>query len=201
MSKFKLVAIEEMSSTHEVDANSYHEAIEKLEKQIDSGELPLEDLSSNYIRTWSNKYSKLLDEKINMLIYYNPKMNQVTISHNNNNAEYTCVDVNDLINGISTYCKSFIEDNEITVDMIENSKIALRNNFSFFPVSIDKIDFFDKLTKTGDKVKVDEYIYDVYCASDFETVLLVDDFFGNNIGYSMEEFLLSNDLENGVDYE
>lgn len=201
MSKFKLVAIEEMSSTHEVDANSYHEAIEKLEKQIDYGELPLEDLSSNYIRTWSNKYSKLLDEKINMLIYYNPKLNQVTISHNNNSADYTCVDVNDLINGVSTYCKSFIEDNEITADMIENSKIALRNNFSFFPISIDKIGFFDKLTKTGDKVKVDENIYDVYCATDFETVLLVDEFFGNNVGYSMEEFLLDNDLGNGVDYE
>lgn len=201
MSKFKLVAIEEMSSTHEIEAESFHDAVVKLEKQIDYGELPLEDLSGNYIRTWSNKYSKLLDERINMLIYYNPKMNRVTISHNNNSADYTCVDVNDLINGISTYCKSFIEDNEITVDMIENSKIALRNNFSFFPISIDKIEFFDKLTKTGDKVKVDENIYDVYCATDFETVLLVDDFFGNNVGYSMEEFLLDNDLENGVDYE
>ena len=201
MSKFKLVAIEEMSSTHEIEADSYHDAIVKLEKQIDYGELPLEDLSGNYIRTWENKYSKLLDEKITMLVNYNPQKNKVTISHNNNSADYTCIDVNDLIHDISMYCKSFIEDNEITVEMVENKEIALRNNFYFFPINIDKIDFFNKLQKTGDKVKVDENIYDVYCATDFETVLLVDDFFGNNVGYSMEEFLINDDLENGVDYE
>lgn len=199
MAKYELVALEEYSSVYEVEANSYEEARERLETEVNLGELVLGENPYSYTRKWKNNYSKILKSPLKMEINYNPKNDKLTISHNNNTAEYSCVDVSDLIYDISLYCRNFLEDREITKDAIKNNKIALRNNLNFFPVNINNIDFFDRLIKTNDKVKInDNELLDVYCATDYDTVLMINDFFCNNIGYSIEDYIVNDITELGI---
>jgi len=127
-----------------------------------------------------------------MLLYYNPKNNKLSISHNNHSIDYTCYDVKDLINNLTDYCNTYMEDNEITSDLISNEMIALRASHRFYPVEIREINFFDNLIKTNDKVQFNGKKLSVYCAKNYQGELDIDDYMGNSFGYSMEEHILEN---------
>lgn len=119
--KYELIAIEEFLSTHEIEANSFEDAKSKLEKQINSGELPLEDLSNCNEIKWKNKYSKILNNNLSLIVKYNAETKKAIIACNDKTEKYPCISVADLIFDIKMFCECFLEDKEIATDLCENS--------------------------------------------------------------------------------
>lgn len=131
-----------------------------------------------------------------MLLYYNPKNNTLTVSHNNNSAEYFCITVEDIIHCVKMYCRSFLEDKEITIDSFENNNIALRSGHNFIIQNKTEINFIDKLIKTEDKVNFNNETLIVYCAKDYQEELAIDSLFNNENKYLMEDYLIKdNEME------
>ena len=95
----------------------------------------------------------------------------------------------DLYTGNSKYIKDFVDY------PYDQEKIALRSGYYFLDVDKDRIPFFDKLVKTNDKVKIHDEELDLYDAHDIETSKEVDDFFGNNMGYYIDDYLVNNKEE------
>ena len=95
----------------------------------------------------------------------------------------------DLYTGNSKYIKDFVDY------PYDQEKIALRSGYYFLDVDKDRIPFFDKLVKTNDKVKIHDEELDLYDAHDIETSREVDDFFGNNMGYYIDDYLVNNKEE------
>lgn len=74
-------------------------------------------------------------------------------------------------------------------------KIALKSGYYFLDVEKDRIPFFEKLVKTGDRVKLNNEELDLYDAFDVKTSREVDDFFGNHMGYYIDDYLVDNDID------
>ena len=70
------------------------------------------------------------------------------------------------------------------------NKIALKSGYYFLPVEKEIIPFFDKLKNTQKQVLFDKEKLDVYDAFDVNTSREVDDFFGNRMGFDMDEYLV-----------
>ncbi len=90
----------------------------------------------------------------------------------------------------SANCK-FIKD---YVDYpYDNKKIALRSGYYFLDVEKDRIPFFDKLVKTNNKINYKGEELDLYDAHDYETSKMVDDLFGNSMGYYIDDYIVKNE--------
>lgn len=70
-------------------------------------------------------------------------------------------------------------------------KIALKSGYYFLPVEKSKIPFFEKLVKVKDKVKIDNEELEMYDAFDIRTSKEVDDFFGNHMGFYIDDYLIN----------
>ncbi len=71
-------------------------------------------------------------------------------------------------------------------------KIALKSGYYFLPAEKSKIPFFEKLVKVKDKVKIDNEELEMYDAFDIKTSKEVDDFFGNHMGFYIDDYLINN---------
>ena len=58
---------------------------------------------------------------------------------------------------------------------------------------IIRIPFFDKLVKTNDKINYKGEELDLYDAHDYETSKMVDDLFGNSMGYYIDDYIVKNE--------
>lgn len=116
MGKYKIGVKESYYSVFKVDGESYQDAINKIEDKINKGEIILDDTTS-YKRSYVNDNSKFLEEQINLNISYDPKKHSITVSDGKNSAEYFGFEVPDIIQSVTYFCNSFIEDHEITEEL------------------------------------------------------------------------------------
>ena len=74
-----------------------------------------------------------------------------------------------------------------------SKNIALKSGYYFVPAKRDELPFKDKLKSTGDIVSLDGEKLELYSAIDYETATKIDDFFSCNMGYDIDEHLVSNE--------
>lgn len=89
----------------------------------------------------------------------------------------------DLYTGDSKYIKDF-------VDYPYEEKIALKSGYYFIPVDKKDLPFFDKLKKTDKVVKYEGEELEVYNAFNIEVSKQVDDYFGDQMGNSIDDYLI-----------
>lgn len=99
----------------------------------------------------------------------------------------------DLYTGDSKYINDYI-------DYPYEEKIALKSGYYFLPVDKKELSFFHDLKKTNNKVKFNDEILDIYDAFNFETSKTVDNYFGNNMGYSIDDYEVQEKDEDNLDY-
>ena len=90
----------------------------------------------------------------------------------------------DLYTGGSKYIKDY-------VDYPYEEKIALKSGYYFISVDKKELPFFDKLKKTDKIVKYEGEELEVYDAFDVAVSKQVDDYFGNQMGNSIDDYLIN----------
>lgn len=94
----------------------------------------------------------------------------------------------DLYVGNNKYIKDF-------VDYPYDKNIALKSGYYFLPAKKDELPFEDRLKNTGKIVSLDGEELELYSAMDYETETEIDDFFGDNLGYDIDEHLVSEEKD------
>lgn len=85
----------------------------------------------------------------------------------------------------------YINDKEYVKDEVNypyKENIALKSGYYFLPIDKKDIDFFDKLKQTENRVEFQSEILEVYDAFDPETSHLVDEYFGDRMGFNIDDY-------------
>ena len=88
-----------------------------------------------------------------------------------------------------------IETNKNFVNYHYDTNIALKSGYYFLPVKKDELSFKDKLKSTGKIVSLNGEKLELYSAIDYETTTKIDNFFGDNMGYNIDEYLVSDEKD------
>ena len=74
-------------------------------------------------------------------------------------------------------------------------KIALKSDYYFMIFEKDKVPFFDDLKKLDRQVEMDNNVYELYEASNWDTAQKVDDIMGNNdLGFDVDEYEINKNI-------
>lgn len=88
--------------------------------------------------------------------------------------------------------------NEINLKQLSNAfkeKIALKSGYYFMIFEKDKVPFFDDLKRLDRQVEMDNNVYELYEASDWDTAKKVDNIMGNNnLGFDVDEYEINKNI-------
>lgn len=109
------IAVEELlRRVVKVKATNISQALDYVSDKVECSDIVLSADDYSGDREIRNFNSKKLNEKLRLIVSYNPKDGIITIFHDKNReAKYICDNVNDLKNCINTYVDNYIEEPEI----------------------------------------------------------------------------------------
>lgn len=112
MKKYDILILEEDERVVQVEAKNINDAMDIVERKIESEEIILDP--SNYNRTLLNSNSKELTSDLNIYLRFSTEEKKVTFFTDDNQEEYNnCHTVRDLTEVFSRHCSNYLEDYEI----------------------------------------------------------------------------------------
>ena len=111
MKKYKILVKESDAREFEIEANSFSDACDKLERKINNGEIILDPY--DYNREYENYISNEIPKNLKMTVEYNSEKETLKIENNGEIKEFPyCFDIRDMREILYDYCKDYLENQE-----------------------------------------------------------------------------------------